>query len=93
MARPSGGRPVSIRRPPAAGDVLPQQGPDRPPGLRRQRPGPLHRQPPAQRLRYKNVEGGVYRPPHYYPSITPPAKAFGGKDVVQDLLTPVFTNC
>ncbi|ERI75554.1 hypothetical protein HMPREF0239_02515 [Clostridium sp. ATCC BAA-442] len=39
------------------------------------------------------MEGGVYRPPHYYPSITPPAKAFGGKDVVQDLLTPVFTNC
>ena len=35
----------------------------------------------------------VARPPHYYPSITPPAKAFGGKDVVQDLLTPVFTNC
>ena len=62
-------------------------------GLRLQRPGPLHRQPPAQRLRYKNVEGSVYRPPHYYPSITPPAKAFGGKDVVQDLLTPVFTNC
>ena len=27
------------------------------------------------------------------PWSTPPAKAFGGKDVVQDLLTPVFTNC
>ena len=56
--------------------------------------GAAHRQPPAQRLRYKNVEGAVYTAlQHYYPSITPPAKAFGGKDVVQDLLTPVFTNC